>query len=571
MSLSAQAVFAIAPIVLTAILLVGLRWPARRTMPVVYAFVVVMALLAWQVPVTRIAAATIQGLFITFDILVILFGAILLLNVLTYTGAAGVIRTGFMTISADRRVQVILIAWLFGSFLEGAAGFGTPAAIVGPLLAALGFPPMAAVMIAMMTGTAAVSFGAVGTPNLIGVGGGLESAELQARLAEAGLDLPTYVEQIAIRSALIHVAVGSWVPLLMTIMLTRFYGSRRSWSEGLAIAPFALFAGFAFTIPYALTAIVLGAEFPSLLGAFVGLPIVVLAIRKGFLVPRETWDFPAVHVDLRRPGTTEELVARATMRPWMAWLPYGILAALLVLSRLPQLPIGETLRALTVSWDDILGTGIGASTAPLYLPGTILLVVAAITALMQRLTRDNGRRAVADSGTTLLKAGVALVFTVAMVRVYINTGVNEAELASMPLALAAWVAANTGAEWPLFAPTVGALGSFIAGSSTVSNLMFSLFQQGVAEQTGLPGATIVALHDVGSAAGNMIAIHNVVAVCATVGVLGQEGATLRRTIIPAAGYVVAAGVVGLLAISLFGVPDPLADAASVTGALPLPD
>jgi lactate permease len=564
MNLHLQAIVAVIPIVLTAVLLVGLHWPARRTMPIIYVTVIALALLVWQVSFTRVLASTVQSLFITFEVLMILIGAILLLNTLRYSGAVETIRAGFTTVSEDRRVQVIVIAWLFGSFLEGAAGFGTPAAIVGPLLVAVGFPPMAAVMIAMMTGAAAVSFGAVGTPNLIGIGGGLESVELTARLDQAGLDFSTYLQMIAVRSALIHVAVGSLMPVLMTIMLTRFYGRNRSWTEGLNIAPFALFAGFAFTIPYALTAIFLGAEFPSLLGSLVALPIVVLVARRGFLTPREIWDFPLESEwSLEWTGGLSSAPKPASrngrsMPLWLAWLPYGLLAGLLVLTRLPQLPIGDALRRWArVNWSDIFGTGITTTTMPLYLPGTILLVVVALTVVLHHASRVEVRSAIDDSSKTLLGAGVVLLFTIAMVRVYINTGVNAAGLASMPLAMAGWVAENAGQEWPVIAPAVGAMGSFIAGSATVSNLMFSLFQLGVADGLELPGATIVALSDVGAAAGNMIAIHNVVAVSATVGVLGREGATLRKTIIPTLVYVLLAGVIGFVAVSAGIAGDPL--------------
>ena len=167
------------------------------------------------------------------------------------------------------------------------------------------------------------------------------------------------------------------------------------------------------------------------------------------------------------------------------------------------------------------------------------------------------KRALGDSGKMLVGAGFVLVFTVPMVRVYINSGSNVSELSSMPLAMAEWVAGSVGNIWPLFAPTIGALGAFIAGSNTVSNLMFSLFQFGVAERLAISGAMIVGLQAVGAAAGNMIAIHNVVAASATVGLLGQEGNILRLTIIPTIYYVLLTGILGLIAIELLGVTDPL--------------
>ncbi|MEL7235830.1 MAG: L-lactate permease, partial [Chloroflexota bacterium] len=292
MALYLQALLAALPILTAAGLLVGLQWPAKRVMPLVYIVTVIIALIFWRMSPTVVAASTIQGLFITFDILLIVFGAILLLATLKQSGAIEVIRQMFTNLSADRRVQVIIIAWLFGSFLEGASGFGTPAAIVAPLLVALRFPAMAAVMIGLMVQSTAVTFGAVGTPVLIGVTGGLETPELTRQLDEVGLTFADYRQRITALAAIVHGIVGTVMPTLMVVMMTRFFGEQRSWTEGLSILPFALFSGLAFTIPYMLTGVLLGPEFPSLIGALVGLAIVITATRRGFLLPDNTWDFP---------------------------------------------------------------------------------------------------------------------------------------------------------------------------------------------------------------------------------------------------------------------------------------
>jgi lactate permease len=563
MSSGLQALLAVAPIALAAVLLVGLRWPARRTMPLVYLVAAVIALALWDVSLARVAASTVQGLFITFEILFIILGAILLLNTLRYSGAIATIRSGFTGLSSDRRVQVIIIAWLFGSFIEGASGFGTPAAIVGPLLVALGFPAMAAVMLGMMIQSTAVTFGAVGTPILIGVTGGLTGPEVTAQLAAADVEFDEYRQTITAYAAVTHAIAGTPMPVLMVVMMTRYFGRNRSWTEGLSIVPFALFAGLAFTIPYALTGVFLGPEFPSLLGALVGLGIVALAAHRRFLIPKDHWDFPPREEWLpewigRLVDPPQSQPEAVSMSFWRAWFPYVLLAGLLVVTRLPESPAGVWLReAVVISWADIFGSGVTASTAPLYVPGMVLVVVVLLTALLHRLPPGDLGRALADSTRTLAGAGFVLVFTIPMVRVYINSDVNARDLPSMPVAMAEWVAANAGGEWPLIAPSIGALGAFIAGSNTVSNLMFSLFQFSVAERLALPAAFMVALQAVGAAAGNMIAIHNVVAVSATVGVLGQEGATLRRTIIPTLYYVVVAGVLGLAGVYLLGISDPL--------------
>lgn len=157
----------------------------------------------------------------------------------------------------------------------------------------------------------------------------------------------------------------------------------------------------------------------------------------------------------------------------------------------------------------------------------------------------------------LLSAGFVLLFTVPMVRILINSGVNAGDLPSMPIAMARYVADSVGGIYPLFAPMIGALGSFLAGSNTVSNMMFSQFQYGVATNLGLSTALMVAVQAIGAAAGNMVAIHNVVAASATVGLLGREGATLRKTIWPTLYYVLMTGIIALIGFYVLGLTDPL--------------
>lgn len=558
MTLTTQAFLAVLPILIAAALLIGWRWPAKRTMPIVYILTVLIALVGWNMSLLNVIASTIQGLFITFDILYIIFGAILLLNTLKYSGAISAIRSGFLDISPDRRVQVVIIVWLFGAFIEGAAGFGTPAAITAPLLLALGFPALGAVMLGMMVQSTPVTFGAVGTPILVGVTGGLAGPQVDAHLAEMGVSFPEYIQLITTRVAILHTIVGTAMPLFMCVMMTRFFGKNRSWTEGLSIAPFALFGGLAFTIPYLLTGMFLGPEFPSLLGALIGLAIVTTAARKGFLVPSRIWDFPpenewpAQWMGKLRVTLDQDTAPRMNLA--RAWMPYLLVAILLVLSRLPQLPIKNFLTSMQIQWNDIFGSGIAASSTPLYLPGTMLILVVGITFFLHHMKKEALKSALSESGSLLIGAGFVLLFTIPMVRVYINSGMNTSGLTSMPIAMAEWIAYHVGTVWPIFAPTIGALGAFIAGSNTVSNLMFSLFQFGVATNLALPSALVVALQAVGAAAGNMIAIHNVVAASATVGLLGQEGNVLRKTMIPTLYYVILSGILGWVAIQILVQP-----------------
>lgn len=561
MSTAIQALLAATPIIVAAVLLVGLNWPARRAMPVVYLTAAGIALAFWEMSVTRVMASTIQGVLITIAVLWIIFGAILLLNTLQNSGAITTIRAGFVNISPDRRVQALIIAWLFGCFIEGASGFGTPAAIAAPLMVAIGFPAMGAVMIGMMIQSTPVSFGAVGTPIVIGVTNGLDNQALGARLTDLGSSWEAFLQLITSEVAVGHAIVGTLMPFLMVIMLTRFFGKNKSWAEGFAMFPFALFTGVAFTIPYALTGVFLGPEFPSLVGALVGMAIVVPAAKAGFLLPKTTWDFPAEEewpkgwfgtIKPKAPSADEKKISLP-----MAWFPYLLVAAILVASRVsPELK--GMLASVAFGLKDILGvSGMGYMIKPLYLPGGILLFVSIVTVFLHKMKPQQFVAAASDAGKTLVGAGFVLVFTIPMVRILINSGVNAADMVSMPVAMASFVSETFGSIYPIFAPTVGALGAFIAGSNTVSNMMLSQFQFEVANQLAISGAIMVALQAIGAAAGNMIAIHNVVAASATVGLLGQEGKTLRMTVIPTVYYVLFAGVLGLVAIYAMGIVDPL--------------
>lgn len=563
MSEGLQAFLAALPMLLAAVLLIGFRLPARLGMPIVYVVIASIALFVWQVPFDRVAASTLQGLVVTCEILLIIFSAILLLNTLKHSGAVEVIKNSFHGVSPDRRVQVIIIVWCFGAFIEGAAGFGTPAAIVAPLLVALGFPAMAAVMLGLMAQSTPVTFGAAGTPILVGLFGGLQGPQLDALLERSQISFDTYLQYVTDEVVVFHGITGTFMPLLMVMMLTRFFGAKASWREGISILPFALFGGLAFTLPYMLIGWILGPEFPSIIGGLIGLGILVTAARAGFLVPKDTWDFapssawPAEWMG-KLESSVDTLGQQRSLSLLRAWAPYLLLAVLLVLTRVRELPLGAWLRDQRIELPDILGTGVDAGSAPLYLPAFVILIVVAATYLVHGMKARAMRSAIGESGKTLIGAGFVLLFTIPMVRIYVNSDVNALDLESMPLAMADWVSDSVGIVWPLFAPAIGALGAFIAGSNVVSNLMFSAFQFGVAERLAMSTVTIVALQSVGAAAGNMIAIHNVVAASATVGLLGREGAILRKTIIPTLYYLLMVGALGVIAVVFLELVDPTA-------------
>jgi lactate permease len=525
-------------------------------MPLSYVVAVGLAFWIWKVPAIQITAATINGLIIAATLIYIIFGAILLLNTLQESGALRTIRRGFTGITPDRRIQVIIVAWLFGSFIEGAAGFGTPAAVAVPLLVGLGFPAMAAVMAGMIIQSTPVSFGAVGTPILVGVNTGLSSDPAVVAFAEGiGFgDWNAFLAMIGTKVASLHAVTGTLVPLLVLAFMTRFFGEKRSFVEGLKVWKFAIFAAFAMTVPYVIVAFLLGPEFPSMFGGLLGLAIVVPAARRGFLVPKEkdVWDFePREKWEPEWTGSitiVDNDAASTRMNPFLAWCPYIMVGLLLVLTRLRGIPLLGWVRTWTLSEPNLFGTDVAVNVQPLYLPGTVFLVVSALTFFLHRMDLGSYRRAWSHSLRTIGYASVALVFTVPMVQVFINTDGGAAGLERMPIVLADGVANLAGAAWPIFAPFIGGLGAFVAGSNTVSNMMFSLFQFGVGERIGVDPTWIVALQAVGGAAGNMICVHNVVAASAVVGLTGKEGAVIRMTLIPFFYYALLPGALGYLIV-----------------------
>lgn len=530
---------ALMPVVSVFVLLVLLRLPATRAMPLSLLVSAVLALLVWQLPPRQLLAAMLEGSVIAASILWIVFGAILLLNVLRYSGGLDAIRAGFAKLSPDRRVQTILIGWLFVSFLEGAAGFGTPAAIAAPLLVALGFSPLAAVVLALIADSSSVSFGAVGTPVLVGIAQGMEGAS------------PEALRAIALTAIGIDVLVASLLPLILCLILTRFFSEEKSWWPAMQLAPFALLGGLAFTLPAYGVAWLLGPEFPSILGALTGLALMSTLARYRILLPKQTWYFSAEDKAQNEALQHQALTMKLSMPLWRAWLPYVLVALLLVLSRIPQLPLQGWLRSLEWRWANILDTDISTSLAPLYLPGSFFLGVALLTLWLHQHPKQQSpwrmlQQAGRDSLARLGPATIALMASVPMVRIFLQSGVNDAGLSAMPFELAQVAAWHLADYWLWVAPLIGALGSFLAGSATFSNMMFASFQQTVAAEAGLPETLVLGLQLLGANAGNMICVVNVVAAASVVNLSGREGDIIRYTLLPMLYYCLAASLVAVL-------------------------
>jgi lactate permease len=556
---------ALLPILVALVLMVGMRWPSTKAMPLAWLVCVLGAIGAWNLPVGYVTALSLQGIVIAIGVLIIVFGAIIILYTLKYSGGMETIQYGMQNISRDKRIQAIIIGYMFAAFIEGAAGFGTPAALAAPLLLSLGFPPLAAAVICLVFNSFPVSFGAVGTPILVG----LKFLDPLAKAAVAAgtpglnfVDFGSFAKVIGQWVTMMHGPMAVILPIFMLGFLTRFFGKNKSWSEGFAAWQFCVFSAVAFLVPYLTFAWLVGPEFPSLIGGLVGLGIIVAGAKAGFCVPKDTWDFgPQSTWDADWTGpiaTSTSTEFKPHMSQFKAWLPYILIGAILVVTRIPELGLKAVLAAQKLPFNDILGyKGVSASIDYLYLPGTIpFMLVAILTIAIHGMKGDAVKQAWTESFVKMKAPTIALFAAVALVSIYRGSGVADAVLnpnnyPSMPLAMAKTVAAFAGNAWPMLASYVGGLGAFITGSNTVSDLLFAEFQWGVAQQLELPRQIIVAAQVAGGAMGNMICIHNIVAVCAVTGLIGREGMILKRTFWPFVLYGIVVGIIASLMCFVF--------------------
>ncbi len=545
--------FSFIPIVFTIIMMTIVNQPAKRVLPMAWLIAAVLAYFSWDKNVSEITAFTVFGALKAFDILVIIFGAILILNTLKLSGAMAVINKGFTSITADHRIQALIIGFMFCAFIEGAAGFGTPAALAAPLLVGLGFPPLAAAIVALIFNSVPVTFGVVGTP-FFGA-----TQTLQSSLVDKGIDPSHFTELLTKWVTIPNVIVGIVIPLMGICIMTRFFGKDRSIKQGLEVAPFAIFTALAFLIPYLLTALFVGPELPSLMGAFVGMAVVIVAAKKGFLMPKTIWRFPAKEeweADWTSAETeeVEEELPQNSMSLIRAWIPYFLIAIILLVTRIPAFGLKSIMLSQKIGlevgqWFGLDGLSYSFKWA--YLPGVIpFMLVAMVSWFLFGMKKESIVQSCKKSINQLSGAAIALVAGVALVQIMLNTGGSEklSMVSQMADAVSGW----SGKAYPLFATFVGMLGSFISGSATVSNILFSSFQFEVSEMLEIPPVLILSMQCIGAAVGNMICINNVVAVMATVGCIGVGGKIIRINAIPALIYYLLVTIVVLCFIS-FGI------------------
>lgn len=503
------ALLAAAPLALIIALMLGLRWSAARAGLAGLATALAVAYLGFgygDVVLGEIGPgragifAFAEAGFTAATILWIIFPALCVYEIQQRSGAFDVIRAGLASVSTDRRVQVLLIAWFFALFMEGAAGFGTPVALAAPLLVSLGFTPLKAVTLALIGHAAGVSFGAVGTPIVA-------QADLTGEPAQA----------IAQWTGLMHLLVGA----VLVVLLMRVADDGRFVMRDSALAAL---AAFCFLVPSALIAWAVGPELPTFAGSVIGALVFVFALRRLRLERAEEVAVTDERTD-SAPGLAVLLNAAA---------PYLVIVGLILLSRMIP-PLTDMLRAHSLAWS--LPGGFSGRFEYFYHPGTMLMAGFVIGAIWQRRGVVAVAEAAGAAAMRLAPVVVALVAMLAISRLMVHAQMVDT---------LAEAATGAGRVWPLFAAGVGALGTFVTGSATASNILLSEFQTASARSLGLAPVIMLAAQSFGAAVGNMACPHNIIAGGATVGLRGREGDVLRATLPATLIYAALGGVVALI-------------------------
>jgi len=516
------------PILMVVVAMLAFGLPAKTALPLGWAATLAVAIAYWRQQALTALAWALNGFLESSATLLIVFGAILIMNTLKHSGAVATIQRGFNGINPDRRVQAIIIGYTFGAFVEGAAGFGSPAALAAPLLISLGFPPLCAAVVALICNSVPVCFGAVGTPTITAAG-------------LAGADVMALSRYTAVGNA----AAALLIVCAALVVMCRLFGPARRARDAVTAFPFALFTAVVFDIFYVGLAWAFGPEFPSLVGAILTLAITILFAKKGWLCPKKAWDFgPRDGWDATWLSTAPVKEGPSgAMHPSLAWLPYVLIAILLVAARLDWFGLKGLLTsaAFTLRLDHILGCEqVNWKWNWGWNPGAFpFVLVCLVTFLVHRMRPAKALEAFTDTCRQLGGAAVAIAFGVSMVYLYRNTGMDAALTGkSMVLVMAEALAGAFSRAYVAVAPFIGVLGSFMSGSNTVSNMLFASLQYETAVLVKLSPVIVLALQNIGGAAGNMICINNVVAVCATTGVVDVEGRIIRINLLPCFAYCV---------------------------------
>ncbi|MFP4402552.1 MAG: L-lactate permease [Candidatus Nanoarchaeia archaeon] len=461
----------------------------------VYGVTLFLLVTIWNMELLSVVFATIRGILVSFEVFLIIISVLLLFNLLQQRGKLDTIKTFLKEYSSNPHVQIIIIGWFIVSFFEGIAGFGTPAAIAAPLLVFLGFRAITAIVITLVADSVSVVFGAFGTPIIIGILGSVPQT--------------VSLEQVTFITAILNGVIAIIMPLVLLVLYHIL--EKIPLKKLRPSILFALLSGVFFAIPFILTALFIGPELPSVIGAIVGLILSIIMINHGYAVPSA--NSTSIHiVDILKSVS-----------------PYFVLIGLLLITRLDLFNVSYLINLLSIEISFI-----SSQVEPFVLtpstPGFLIFLTFIFFSILylntHSLTKDEILSICTTSFDKVKFVFITLLFTLSFVQLLLYSNINTSVYDGIPQIIGAMFS-NLGLLYILFAPLIGAFGSFIAGSATVSNLIFSPLQYEASLINKIPEGLTLALQASGAAAGNMIAIHNILAVSALVSVFDKEAQIIK--------------------------------------------
>ncbi len=551
-SLGLSALAAAVPIIFFFLALAVLRIKGHVAAAVTLALALAVAIFAYGMPVPQALAAAGYGFaYGLWPIAWIIVSAVFLYKVVDRTGQLDIIRASVVSITDDQRLQMLLIGFSFGAFLEGAAGFGAPVAITAALLVGLGFNPLYAAGLCLIANTAPVAFGAMGIPII--VAGQVTGIDAMLIGSMAGRQLP-----------LLSLAVPFW----LVFMMDGVRGVKETW-------PAALVAGGSFAVTQYVTSNFIGPELPDITSALVSLGSLTALLKVWQPASAKAGARGAISMGggtaamARFGGTPVGAAPRVrakspysgaqTMR---AWAPFGILTAVVTVWSLPQFKAlfagggalaGSVMKfhvpyldKMVVKMTPIVATPKAYEAVfkldLLSAVGTAILLSALISMALLRFKPADGLRALRDTVVELRRPilSIGLVLGFAFVANYSGM--------SSTLAL---LLAGTGAAFPFFSPFLGWLGVFLTGSDTSSNALFCSLQNTTAHQINVSDTLLVAANTTGGVTGKMISPQSIAVACAATGLVGRESELFRFTLKHSLLFATIVGIMTMLQAYVF--------------------
>jgi L-lactate transport len=516
-----SALVAAVPIVFFFVALAVLRWEGYLAGLGTVVLTVIIALTVYGMPAGMALRATADGMaYGVWPISWIILNAVFLYKLSVKSGQFEIIHSSVVSITQDQRLQVILIGFAFGAFLEGSAGFGAPVAITAAILAALGLNPLYAAGLCLIANTAPVAFGALGIPILVAG-------------KTAGLD-PMLIGKMAGRQLPL---LSVFVPVFLVWLMDGFKGVRETW-------PAVLVAGGTFAVTQFFTSNFIGPELPDITSALLCL-VVTTAFLKVWQ-PREAFVFSAASSGAV-PRHTPIVASMADGRRYTAgqilkaWSPFIILTGIVVIWSLPAFKAlfapGGALNSTVISYKITGLHELVIRTVPVVakdtpypaiysldlIPatGTGILLSAILSMFVLGMSVRDSLSVFKDTLIDLIKP----IFTIACVLGFAFIANYSGISSTLALTLA-----STGQLFPFFAPILGWLGVFLTGSDTSSNALFASLQSITAHQIGVSDVLMVAANSTGGVTGKMISPQSIAVACAAVGLVGRESELLRFTV-----------------------------------------